>query len=269
MFRFYEPSRVLAPFVKQYWTLDIHNKEDIPHKQTIIPNGLIEIMFHYGEQINRISQNKTNPNKKRSIICGQRSIYYDIFPTGKIGILSAILKPEGAMMFLDIPVSEINNETLSMEDVFPKDAITLEDQLLNSRTNEHRIRILEAFLLSKIIEKRLYDHRRMAACLNKIKSEQALIKCSELAECVCLSNKQFQRRFKEYIGILPKEYLRVIRFQNVIHKKHLKPDLSLTQLSYECGFYDQSHFIHDFREFSGMTPKEFFKIADTHSDFFT
>jgi AraC-like DNA-binding protein len=267
MFKFYEPSRVLAPFIKQYWTLDI-NKEDTPRKQTIIPNGLMEIMFHYGDMVEYILPNKTASIEYKGILCGQKSIFYDIYPTGKIGIFSAVLKPEGAMMFFDIPISEVYNKTLSIQDIFLKDGETLQDKILNCRTNEERIIVFESFLSKKIIEKKFYDFKRMAACLDKIIAGEAKANVAELAECACLSTKQFQRRFSEYIGILPKEYLRVIRFQNAIHKKYINPALTLTNLSYDCGYYDQSHFIRDFKTFSGMTPKEFFQLSDTYSDFF-
>jgi AraC-like DNA-binding protein len=268
MFKFYEPSRVLAPFIKQYWALDIDKKENTPQKQTIIPNGLMEIMFHYGDVVDYILPNKTASIKSQCILCGQKSIFYDIYTTGKIGIFSAILKPEGAMMFFDIPISEIYNETVSIQEIFTKDGETLQDKIIDSKTNEERISIFESFLSKKIIEKKLYDHRRMAACLDKIKAGTVKASVKDLAECACLSTKQFQRRFNEHIGILPKEYLRVVRFQNAIHKKHLDPELSLTKLSYDCGYYDQSHFIRDFKMFSGMTPKDFFQLSETYSDFF-
>jgi transcriptional regulator GlxA family with amidase domain len=77
------------------------------------------------------------------------------------------------------------------------------------------------------------------------------------ADNYCLSLRQFQRRFKELSGFPPKLYARIIRFGAAM-QRYGNNFRSLTDIAYECGYYDQSHFIHDFKEFSGYHPKQYF-----------
>ncbi len=269
MFKFYKPSKVLTAFVKQYWTLDLDNSSYLPEEQTIIPNGLIELFFNYGELFEYDLPKEQTPLKSRLLICGQNSFHYRIKPTGKVGLLSVMLKPEGAMMFFNMPLSELRNLTIPIDSIYSKETEILEDKILNSSNDKQRIEIVESYLISKIIEDKLFHHKRMTTCIENLKVKQSQVSVRELAECCCLSTKQFQRSFNEHIGIMPKDYLRVIRFQNVIHTKYLKPKLSITELAMECGFYDQSHLIRDFNQFSGYSPKKFFSISETYSDFFS
>lgn len=80
-----------------------------------------------------------------------------------------------------------------------------------------------------------------------------------MAHEVCLGIKQFERTFSKYVGVNPKKFASIIRFQNVLQIKS-KNNKSMTQLAYNNGYYDQSHFIHDFKSLTGLTPKAFFDI---------
>jgi AraC-like DNA-binding protein len=102
-----------------------------------------------------------------------------------------------------------------------------------------------------------------------IRVNQGMVEIEELSSLACLSRKQFERIFLEYIGISPKQYLKIIRFQSSIFLKSKNEDISLTELAYESGYYDQSHFINEYRKMTGITPKQFFLDCQTiHSDFF-
>ena len=90
-----------------------------------------------------------------------------------------------------------------------------------------------------------------------------------LAQTACLEYKQFKRIFADYVGANPKDYLRVIRFQKALHTLQIQPNISFTQLSYECGYYDQAHFIKEFKQFSGYTPTEYMTVCNPYSDFFS
>ena len=71
------------------------------------------------------------------------------------------------------------------------------------------------------------------------------------------------------VGANPKDYLRIVRFQKALHCLQMQPHGSLAQLAYECGYYDQPHFIKEFKQFSGYTPTEYRTVCEPHSDFFS
>ena len=91
----------------------------------------------------------------------------------------------------------------------------------------------------------------------------------ELASIACVSKKQFERLFKELVGTNPKEYARIVRFQKSLKLlQHYQEDANQAQLAYQCGYADQSHFIREFRRFSGYTPLSLLNVCKPYSDLF-
>ena len=127
--------------------------------------------------------------------------------------------------------------------------------MLTAGGNDCRLQILSQFL-----EKRLAnDHREeplVFASIGHIIHRRGLVNVRELARENFLSDRQFERKFKEFSGFSPKLFARISRFQATL--KEYGSGKSLTAIAYDCGYYDQSHFINDFKEFSGYNPKVFF-----------
>lgn len=95
------------------------------------------------------------------------------------------------------------------------------------------------------------------------------ISVTELASITCLSKKQFERLFNELVGANPKEYARVVRFQKSLKLlQHCSEDTNQAQLAYQCGYADQSHFIREFKQFSGYTPLSLLNVCKPYSDLF-
>ena len=93
---------------------------------------------------------------------------------------------------------------------------------------------------------------------------------TELASVTCLSKKQFERLFNELVGANPKEYARIVRFQKSLNLlQHCSEDTNLSQLAYQCGYADQSHFIREFKQFSGYTPLSLLNVCKPYSDLFS
>ena len=90
-----------------------------------------------------------------------------------------------------------------------------------------------------------------------------------LAQTACLSDKQFNRVFHEYVGTTPKEFIRIVRLQRALYTLQTQPDINFAQLAYECGYYDQSHLIKEFKAFSGYTPGEYLALCAPYSDYFS
>lgn len=142
--------------------------------------------------------------------------------------------------------------------------------LLISSTNDFNtnVKIIESYLLQMLnINSKSYNFNRMSHIINIIRSDMGNVNIPELASEVCLSRKQFERIFMEYIGISTKQYLKTIRLQASIFSKSKNTNISLTDLAYKHGYYDQSHFINDFKTMTGLTPKHFFEEKPI-SDFF-
>jgi AraC-like DNA-binding protein len=193
------------------------------------------------------------------VICGQQTGYYDLALSGNTGMIFVVFNPCGAGLFFETPMNEITNQNLAFEHLVKEEAYVIEDQIQNANSTQERIKIIEDFLIRKLIRNhRNYNH--IILIFNLINKSKGSISVKKLAESSCLSIKQFERKFSELVGLNPKRYLRIVRFQNILHIRESKFFEDFSALAIDCGYYDQSHFIHDFKEITDLSPKAFFEM---------
>lgn len=143
-----------------------------------------------------------------------------------------------------------------MSDLVKGKTDKLEDMLFDSQNNKQRIAHIEYYLFRRLIQNR--DFERVERAVTMIEDSKGEIKTQNIAREVCLGIKQFERIFSNHVGLNPKKFSSIIRFQNVLKMKREFKELSMYQLALDNGYYDQSHFNHDFKIFTGYTPRTFF-----------
>ncbi|MDQ4140594.1 MAG: helix-turn-helix domain-containing protein, partial [Bacteroidota bacterium] len=129
-----------------------------------------------------------------------------------------------------------------------------------------RVEVLTAFLRNKLIKNSLKQPPTVFTTIQSIIRNQGLVNVAQLADQTYLSMRQFERHFKNSAGFSPKLFSRIIRFQATL-KEYGNQQKSLTEIGYACGYYDQSHFIHDFKEFSGYHPGVYFGRKSSESTY--
>ncbi len=267
-YQFIKPSRVLSPFVKSYWILEIDKKPLHRVKQRIYSHACVELNLYYKARFELYTKTGKKILQPRVVISGQKKHYVDVSPTGNVGILSVIFHPHAAGLFFNLPINELTDQNLTLSELDKKSGLALEEQIQNAASNTKRISIVEQYLYNKIIENKLYDFKRINAGIQLINNKFGQTEVNSLSEMACLSLKQYERKFSAFVGMPPKRFLRTIRFQSAIYRKQLDNSISLTQLALDCGYYDQAHFTNEFKTFTGMLPKEFFKNENVLSDYF-
>ncbi len=266
-YRLAQPSQQLSKFVKHYWTLDSSVPNGQDHIQRIVPTGLTDLIFYFGDKPK--STNRTKPHNESTLISGQLGNYYDLRVTGKLSLFSIIFQPHGLSMFLDIPIHELYDYSVPLKFVFRDNVDELETKLYEADSFAKRISIAELYLL-KLLRRgqQKYSFERITESMRLINRARGMVGIDFLASEVCYSRKQFERNFSYCIGTSPKQFLKIIRFQNAINNKSKNKDINLTELTYQCGYYDQSHMINDFHKFTGMSPKQYFADCEPFSDYF-
>lgn len=237
----------------------------LPVKERIIPSGCPSLVFHRGQQMYSSSKNDFQPH---SFICGQSSGYSDLNNNGKVDMIVVVFQPWGAKAFFPIPMDEFFNTEISLDDINDKNLLELTEKLMYIEDNKECICLIENYLSQQLYLLKEYNFRRINAAIKAIKTIPQ-IGVNDLSQISCLSNKQFNRIFSEYVGAKPKEYLRIVRFQRALYILQTRPDISLTELALESGYYDQPHCIKEFKTFSGYTPKEYISICNPYSDYFS
>lgn len=266
-FRLIKPRVALSAFVRHYWFLEMEAGEGLGVAQRVVPNGYVELTFHFADKLRKVKT--TEELQPNIIISGQKTGFFDVIPTGKTSMLSVQFFPHSAGLFFDIPINELADETIDLREIAGWAADELEDRLCYCDGIDNKVALIEQFLEARLSERNIYDQQRIAHNIALINTFNGQLTVDELAADACLSRKQHERVFKKMVGLSPKQFLKVIRFQYALlaHQQHSNE--SMTELAYRCGYYDQSHMISDFRELSGITPGQYFNDCETpYSDYF-
>lgn len=255
-YQVYAPSPVLRDFIKCFWTLD-DKASEAPVKQRIVPDGCMEMIFHYGDLYRQYFEDGSSVLQPKSFVFGQITNHIEIAPTGISGIVAARFLPGGLMPFLEIPVADLENKPVSMTELFGIKGKDLEESVISAANTEERIELIELFLLSLLTDPATIDVITKN-CVDMIFQYRGQLGMTELAGKANIHRRNMERKFITAIGMRPKQLSRVVRLQAALKMLEQKKFTSLTALAYHSGYYDQAHFIKDFKEFTGISPKSFF-----------
>ncbi|MBT1705139.1 AraC family transcriptional regulator [Chryseosolibacter indicus] len=251
----FRPHPHLESLIKCYWTLEVPPHGDY-QKQLIIPDGCIEMIFILGDDVRRYTSKKKFIIQPRELVLGQITEPFFIEPTGYVNSFAVRFYPYGFANFVLMPIRKLANRETPLEVLFGNSAQELAQKIRKATDTRKRIKIVEAFLLNKLKDKAIID--------NVVKSTidaMLLTKGSTTINSILKNSlgkrRQIERRFVEKVGISPKKLGKVIRLQAVLKMLLNRKSEKLTRIAYDNEYYDQAHFIKDFKEFTGTTPKAF------------
>ena len=262
-----QPSEILSKFIKCFWILECNEKKSEFTRERILPDGCMELIFHYGDSF-ELHVNDYSEIQQRSFVYGQITRFIEISPTGKVGIIAVRFFPHGALPFLHIPINEITDNTVGVPYIFGAAGRELEEKIITAANNLQRIDIIQKFLVDRL-KKYLQHDSVIEECLIRIVKSKGNVSVESLSESLNINSRQLERKFTSGIGMSPKVFSRIVRFQNIFKLLQTKRINSLTELAFENGYYDQAHFIKDFKLFSGISPSVYFNEEHSLSDYFT
>jgi len=255
-YRVYTPHALLLPYVKCYWSLEADSRA-MATAERIFPDGCVELLFHYGDRFRKYTGPQQSILQPRSFIHGQIRSYIELEATGAAGMFGVRFQPMGLQAFVLMDALELSGLNVETEQVWGKAGDELSDRMLNASCGTERAQIVDAFLLRNL-RGNMHSIHMLSWCVQQIQHSAGSITVDTLAREVNVGRRQLERRFMAGVGLSPKILSRIIRFQNVLQLIGQNRINSLTALAYEGGYYDQPHFIRDFREFTGMSPRTYF-----------
>lgn len=254
----YQPREELLPYVRYYWVL----KSDEPFRVLTFPIGCPQIIFHKKTPLYIPELDKS---QSQFTISGQVNFPAHIASDGDTEMIVAVFYPHTIGMFIETPPSAFYNQEISGYDIGNKQLNLLADRIFNCADSETAVSLIEQWLTARIAPS-LNIERIGASLAALLRSPSTSV--GNLAGIACLGKKQFGRLFSEYVGMNPKEYGRIARFQRVLRMLQLG-SRDYVGIAYANGYSDQSHFIRDFHQFSGMTPKQLTAYQTPYSDLYT
>lgn len=262
-----KPSTVLQPYIKQYWGIENVLPDGEKHIQRIIPSGLPELSLYIGSRPQILGNKKDFEDN--FILNGHQKEFYDLQIEKELRVFSIVFQPQGLMAFFNFPLNEVYNQSVPLKYLNKVLEEKILPQFAGEISFEKRVQIIEKYFYTMLQEEHnRFNFSRINHAINIISKARGKTSIENLASETCLSRKQFERKFSELIGITPKQYLKTIRLQYSLFLKSRKRKLNITDLAYEVGYYDQAHFINDFKSQTGFTPKQYFDNNSAYSDFF-
>lgn len=252
----YTSGKDLADFVKCYWTLEAP-AEAKPTKQRIVPDGCMEMIFHYGDLFKQYTTEDTYIIQPKCFVFGQITTPLTVEPTGATGIFAVRFLPDGFIPFATLPVSAMENRAVSLQELFGHEGENLTVNVLKAASHNDRIKIAETFLKQQLTTPDAVD-RVTKLSVEVMMQLNGRLTVDELSNHVQINRRQLERKFASVIGLSPKQLAKVIRLQAALKMLAGKQFTSLTALAHEGNYYDQAHFIKDFKEFTGLSPKQFY-----------
>ncbi len=254
--KIYEPREDLREFVMCYWTLDFP-REETPQINTIIPDGTMKLIFHYGDLYWHHPVEGERFLQPRCFLIGQLTRPYVVEPDGDTGTFVVRFHPNGFLPFSTIPIREMENQPIAINTLYGTEGEELAAQILSADSTTQRIEIIEGFLIDRLTNIKTIDGI-IKSTVDTILATRGQISVGELSEQNDIHRRQLVRKFSKIIGLSPKQLSKTIRIQSTLKSLLNQENTKLTDVAYDNEYYDQSHFIKDFKEFTGISPKEFY-----------
>lgn len=251
----------LAPFVKVLWSLESERPIHNAPRERILPDGCVEFVIHYRDPLRTYHGHAPGSVQPRALVVGQMRQFLELEPAGRVGFVAVRFHVRGAYRFFRGPLSDAAGRDANLEDLWGNTARELADRIAEARGMAARLRLVDAALLDSVRA----NARRDAAvdrCLHLIEQADGRLNIRELAPEIGLSQRHLSRRFQEAVGTSPKEFARTRRFLLAVRTLGSGRCRMLTDTAHACGYFDQAHFNHEFRELAGMTPGQFFSFPN-------
>lgn len=247
----------LAPFVKVIWSLESRRAIYNAPRERILPDGCVELVFHFHDPFRTYPAGLDGAIQPRSFVVGQMRRFLEIQPAGRMGLLAVRFHVRGAYLFFHGPLSDVTGEDVALEELWGERGRELTEQVALARQMRARVALVESALLGLMRDGERFD-RTVDRCLEIIEQAEGNVNVAHLASEVGASRRQLTRQFQETVGMSPKEFGRVRRFLRAVRALSAGRHGTMADVAHTCGYFDQAHFNHDFRDMAGMTPREFF-----------
>ncbi|WP_437965032.1 AraC family transcriptional regulator [Sorangium sp. So ce260] len=266
------PSPPLARFVGQLWYYAAPELPDLLER--VLPTGSMSLLINLAQDELRWYDPASASSLARChrlsgiAVCGAHAEHFAIDTAEQRAIVGAEFTPGGAFPFFGPDAEALGGTHVSLDALWGREAALVRERVLEASTPEARLRALESALAARLLRPPARLSARSLArspardpaidfALAAFADPSRAHTVADVTGQLGMSSKRFIRSFTEQVGLTPKRYCRVQRFQQAISAIERGERVSWAGVAAACGYYDQAHFIHDFRAFAGLTPTEY------------
>ena len=256
-----DPPQHLRRIIECYWIIE--DDDSTPKQQKIIPDGFTELIFHYGDPY-RISIDGEWNLQSNALLAGQIDKHFYLENTGTSGIFGIKLRPTALTHLFGLNMKELTNKVVELSSIQQRELNILSEVLVSSQPHEQKLAASNSCFeeLSRI----KFNPGVIDDVVDSLIRHHGMIAVSQLSEVAGVGERQLENLFKKFVGLSPKLYARIIRFSYIFEL--IKEQKSWSDLAYEAAFYDQSHFIRNFKAFTGENPADYSFDNKSMANFF-
>ena len=251
------PQPPLDLFVEWMW---VYQNDPRPHGlERILPTGRAQLIVNLKEDQTRLYDPEF-PHRavstSGSVLSGVQSRFQVIDTSEQEYVAGVAFKPGGTMPFVRVPANETSDIDVPLDSLWDRARTSvLRERLLERGSIDAKLDVLEAALLE--MWRPPPPHPAVTFALAMFDRVPTTTTIAAVSDAIGLSAKRFIERFKSEVGVTPKRYCRIRRFQRALTLSNRGRHVDWAHLALDCGYFDQAHFIHDFRAFAGVTPTEY------------
>ncbi len=252
MIRHYRlPRAPLRDFIELLW---LYDEYVLPHAQErLLPTATTELVFDL------------RPDARGSasaLVAGPHSRHFVLDTHAERSVLGVHFRVGGAFALLGVPSAELHNRQLPLEALWGARAAIVREQILAAPAPQARFDIIERELAAGASQ--FARHGAVRLAIAALSTESPACTVADVTARTGLSHRRFLDHFRHEVGMTPKLFARVQRFQSVVRRVHGLATVDWAAIAAECGYFDQSHFVHDFRDFTGLTPGDYLARRGEH-----
>jgi len=253
VFRKSEPGEALKPYVREFWVFE--NPDPTIQRQKIIPDGFCEIIFHYGDPY-RLKLSGRWKTQARWLLAGQISRHFFLENTGVAGMIGVNLRPTAPYQLFGLQMVKLTDRVVDLEPVLGRVDMEMSKIFNSDMSPGKRMKLVERWLERMIRP----DHDRRSARVTEVVEtifrHKGLNDIESFSKKMSVSSRHLERDFKNVVGLTSKFFCRIIRF-NHIFEVMKTGDARWIDIALRAGYFDQSHFIKNFKEFTGENPSQY------------
>jgi AraC-like DNA-binding protein len=237
--------RPLSQFVEFLWLAEGYTQ---PHAaERVLPTGRMGLVL-----------NLDGDSQVGNIVAGARTSSMILDTSRPLSLLGVGFRPGGGFPFFRLPAGELQDLSLSLETLWGRGALILREQLLQAKGSAARFEILERALMERL-KGGPGSHPAVQFAVRAFQDRQQSVSVGSVVEQTGLTARRFIDVFRDQVGLTPKVFARIARFRHLIGSLESSKDVDWSATALQCGYFDQAHFIHDFRSFAGLRPSDYLR----------
>ena len=233
------PTHGLASYVEKLWYCDSYT---VPHRrERVLPTGKFQLIIDLA------------PTAAPAIVVGMQSRFSVVDTVLIQSVIGILFRPGGARAFFDVPADEFYNRVVRLDSIWGRSVDDLRIRLLEAATPAQKFDVVEEQLWRKYLS-RLQLHAAVRYGLEQLRHVPHVDSIADLSKDAGLSRRRFSHLFREQVGLTPKLYCRLHRFQGVVRRIAAGAPVDWADVALAAGYCDQAHLANEFHEFSGISP---------------